>query len=235
LWNIDLTLVDVARVSRDAYAEAFRQVTGRPLVALPQMAGRTDSEIFFESLALNPPAQHPAAGEARQPDDAGLLSGYTAALASAFDVRAHLLPRQGRILPGAKEAIAAVARLPNVVQTVLTGSIRPDALHKLRAFDLDRHLDIEVGGYGSDAYPKGTLIVRSLDKATQKYGARMAPAGSVYLADSVRDVAAARVGGVRSIGVASGRSTLSELRDAGADQVLTDLADTARVVAAITA
>jgi phosphoglycolate phosphatase-like HAD superfamily hydrolase len=53
LWNIDLTLVDVARVSRDAYADAFRRVTGRPLVALPQMAGKSDSEIFFESLALN--------------------------------------------------------------------------------------------------------------------------------------------------------------------------------------
>src|SRR5262245_13782704 len=53
LWNVDLTLVDVARVSRDAYAEAFRKVTGRPLVALPQLAGASDSEIFFESLALN--------------------------------------------------------------------------------------------------------------------------------------------------------------------------------------
>ena len=53
LWNIDLTLVDVARVSRDAYADAFRRVTGRPLVALPQTAGRSDSEIFFEALALN--------------------------------------------------------------------------------------------------------------------------------------------------------------------------------------
>ena len=45
--------MDVARVSRDAYAEAFRRVTGRPLVALPQQAGASDSEIFFESLALN--------------------------------------------------------------------------------------------------------------------------------------------------------------------------------------
>src|SRR5215813_14948510 len=59
LWNIDLTLIDVARVSRDAYAEAFRRVTGRPLVALPQLAGASDSEIFFESLALNEPPGHP--------------------------------------------------------------------------------------------------------------------------------------------------------------------------------
>ena len=53
LWNIGLTLVDAARVDRAAYAEAFRATTGRPLVRLPQMAGRTDSEIFFEALAVN--------------------------------------------------------------------------------------------------------------------------------------------------------------------------------------
>ncbi len=53
------------------------------------------------------------------------------------------------------------------------------------------------------------------------------------MADSVRDAAAAHVAGVRCLGVATGRSTISELREAGADPVLTDLADTSRVVAAI--
>src|ERR1700685_1864602 len=53
LWNIDLTLIDVGRVARDAYADAFRRVTGRSLAALPQLAGRSDTEIFFESLFLN--------------------------------------------------------------------------------------------------------------------------------------------------------------------------------------
>jgi phosphoglycolate phosphatase len=53
LWNIDLTLVDVAKAIRPAYAEAFRKVTGRPLVQLPQMPGRTEPEIFFDALARN--------------------------------------------------------------------------------------------------------------------------------------------------------------------------------------
>src|SRR5580698_235465 len=53
LWNIDLTLLDVGRVARDAYADAFRRVTGRSLAALPQLAGRSDTEIFYESLYLN--------------------------------------------------------------------------------------------------------------------------------------------------------------------------------------
>jgi phosphoglycolate phosphatase len=55
----------------------------------------------------------------------------------------------------------------------------------------------------------------------------------VYVADSIRDVAAAKVAGVRCAGVASGRSTSAELRDAGADPVLDDLSNTTRVIAAI--
>jgi phosphoglycolate phosphatase-like HAD superfamily hydrolase len=46
-------------------------------------------------------------------------------------------------------------------------------------------------------------------------------------------VEAARIGGARSIGVASGRSSAGELRDAGADLVLDDLAGTGAVVAAV--
>jgi len=220
--------VDVARVSRDAYAEAFRRVTGRPLVALPQLAGASDSEIFFEALALN--AAVPGSG---QPEDNDLLASYVEELAAAFAARSDELGALGRALPGAREAIAAMSRLPDVIQTVITGTIKQNAACKLAAFGLDRHLDLGIGGYGSDVYPKGTQIMRSLAMAAEKYGARISPAMAVYVADSVRDAAAAQVAGVRCLGVATGRSTISELREAGADPVLTDLADTSRVVAAI--
>ena len=69
LWNIDLTLVDVTRVTRDAYVDAFRRVTGRPLVQLPQMAGQSESEIFFEALARNDAA--PTVPAAAAPTDDG--------------------------------------------------------------------------------------------------------------------------------------------------------------------
>ncbi len=230
LWNIDLTLVDVARVSRDAYADAFRHVTGRPLVALPQLAGASDSEIFFQSLALNEPLPG-TAGLAEQENE--LLGQYADALAAAFGARGDRLASQGRVLTGAREALAALAVRPGVVQTVLTGSIRPNAARKLHAFGLDAYLDLDIGGYGSDVYPKGTLIVRSIAMAADKYGLPFGPGDTVYLADSVRDAAAAQVGGVRCIGVATGRSTASELRAAGADPVLPDLTDTAQVVTAV--
>jgi phosphoglycolate phosphatase-like HAD superfamily hydrolase len=215
-------------VSRDAYAEAFRRVTGRPLVALPQLPGASDSEIFFEALALNEAV--PLSG---QSEDNDLLARYATELAAAFSARTYLLTAQGRPLRGAREALAAVSRLPNVIQTVITGTFKQNAAIKLRAFDLDRFVDLAIGGYGSDVYPKGTQIMRSLAMATEKYGVQVTPARAVYVADSVRDAAAAHVAGVRCLGVATGRSTISELRDAGADPVLSDLADTSRVVAAI--
>jgi phosphoglycolate phosphatase len=232
LWNIDLTLVDVARVSRGAYADAFQRVTGRPLVALPQTAGRTDSEIFFEALALNEASARPSADHA-DAESQELLARYSRELAAAFGARLDQLPTLGRALPGARAAVAAVAGLPGVVQSVLTGTIRPNAVAKLRAFDMDEFFDFEIGGYGSEIYPKGAQLLRSRGRAAEKYGADPGVDSTVYLADSVRDVEAARIGGARCAAVASGRSTAGELREAGADLVLDDLADTGSVIRAV--
>jgi phosphoglycolate phosphatase-like HAD superfamily hydrolase len=232
LWNIDLTLVDVARVSRGAYADAFRTVTGRPLVALPQTVARTDSEIFFEALALNEAGPGPAPDRTEAANQE-LLARYTSELEAEFDARLGLLPAQGRALPGAREAVAAVAGLPGVVQSVLTGTIRPNAVAKLRAFGMDTFFDFEIGGFGSEVYPMGAQLLRSRGRVAEKYGGDINRNPAVYLGDSSRDVEAAKIGGAHSVGVASGRSTASELRQAGADLVLHDLADTDAVVTAV--
>lgn len=219
-------------MSRDAYADAFRRATGYPLVALPQTAGRTDSEIFFEALALNedPTLAAHDPGDARGQD---LLARYTAELAAAFAYRAAQLTAQGRALPGAGEGLAAVASLRGVIQTVLTGTIRPNAGLKLQAFGMDRFVDLEIGGYGSEVYPMGAQLLRSRGRAWEKYGEQIGPEATVYIGDSVRDVAAAATGGAHSIAVASGRSTAGELRDAGASLVLPDLTDTRALMTAV--
>jgi phosphoglycolate phosphatase len=228
LWNVDLTLLDVGRVSRDAYAEAFRRVTGRPLVSLPQVAGRSDSEIFLEALALNdvPFGENEVA-------DTELLARYFWELEGAFGARQQQLLETGRLMPGAKAALAAAAALPGVVQSVLTGGIRPTTRYKLHAFGLDGFLDLEVGGYGSDAYPRGSLLMMSRSKAGDRYGTVIGEESTVYIADTRRDVEAASIGGARCIAVASGRDMAAELRDAGADAVLADLTETDQVIATI--
>jgi phosphoglycolate phosphatase len=204
---------------RAAYAEAFGVVAGRPLIQLPQMAGRSESEIFFDALALN--------GVDVRADGATerLLEPFSAELAAATAARRDDLVSQGRLMPGAAEAVAAVAKLDGVVQSVLTGNSKPNALLKLRAFGLDGYLDADIGGYGSEAYPRGTLLRVARQRAADKHGVTFAERATVYVADSPRDVDAARIGGARSLAVASGRASAAELREAGPDAVLPDLTD----------
>jgi phosphoglycolate phosphatase len=220
-------LVDVVKVTRAAYVEAFPAVAGRPLIRLPQVAGRSESEIFFDALALN------GADVSKGGSAEGLLEPFSAALAAALEARRDDLVAEGHLLPGAADAVAAVAKLDGVVQTVLTGSSRASAMLKLRAFDLDGFVDFDIGGYGSEAYPKGTLLRVARQRASDSHGVTFGENATVYVADSPRDVDAAKIGGARSLAVASGRASAAELRDAGADAVLADLTDTAGLVALI--
>jgi phosphoglycolate phosphatase len=222
LWNVDHTLVDVGRVTREAYAEAFQQVTGRPLVRLAPTAGRTESEIIFETLAFN---------DVVTTEDH--LGRFMTALGEAFTARRKSIRKDGRVLPGAREALAAVARLREVVQSVLTGSIEPNAVAKLTALGLDKHLDFTVGGYGSETYPKAALVELARTRTAEKYGGPIAEAATVLIADSPNDVRAAQIARARTIAVATGNATQTELRTAGADVVLSTLAETDQVVRAI--
>ncbi len=218
----------MARVAREAYAEAFGAVAGRPLIRLPQTAGRSESEIFFDALALN--------GVDVRADGPGerMLEPFSAELAAALEARREDLVRHGRLLPGAAQALAAVAGLDGVVQSVLTGNSKPTAVLKLRAFGLDSYVDFEIGGYGSEAYPKGTLLRVARQRAADSRGVSFDENATVYVADSPRDVDAARVGGACSLAVASGRASAAELREAGADAVLPGLEDVAALVTLIT-
>ena len=218
----------MARVTRAAYAEAFGAIVGRPLIQLPQMAGQSESEIFFDALALNG-VDVRTGGEAER-----MLEPFSAELAAALQARTEDLRSQGQLLPGAAEAMAAVAKLDGAVQSVLTGNSRPTAMLKLRAFGVDGFVDFDIGGYGSEAYPKGTLLRVARQRAAEKHGVAFGEGAAVYVADSPRDVDAARIGGARSLAVASGRASGAELREAGADAVLPDLADTAAFVTVVT-
>ncbi len=200
----------------------------RPLIQLPQMAGRSESEIFFDALALNG-VDVRADLEAER-----LLEPFSAQLAAALAARQEDLAARGQLLPGAAAAMAAVAKLDGATATVLTGNSRPAAMVKLRAFGLDGFVDFDIGGYGSEAYPKGTLLRVARQRAADARGVTFGEDATVYVADSPRDVDAARIGGARSLAVASGRASAAELRDAGADAVLPDLVDTAAFMALIT-
>jgi phosphoglycolate phosphatase-like HAD superfamily hydrolase len=221
LWDVDHTLVTIGGVSREIYELAFEEVVRQPLRELADMTGRTERAIMVETLALhgvsNPESK---------------IDNFYAALARAADKLRERMRTAGQRLPGAGEAIAALARC-SVVQSVVTGNLKPIAVTKLEVFELAEFLDFEVGGYGSDGDTRPPLIRQAWQRAQRKYGQTFKPDQTVVIGDTPLDVVAAREVGVRAIGVATGQSTVDELAAVHAHAVLLDLTDTDAVIRAV--
>jgi phosphoglycolate phosphatase-like HAD superfamily hydrolase len=209
-------------MSRALYARAFQEVLGRPLTALPDMGGRTERWILAEALALH---------DATLDDH----DAFFAAMATAATALADGLATGGRCLPGAREAVEALAGVDGLVQTVVTGNIRPVAAVKLGAFGLDALLDLDVGGYGTDATDRPPLVRLAVARAEARHGVTFAPARTIVVGDTPHDVAAAQAIGARTIAVATGRPSAEALVAAGADHVLPGLADTGAITSIVAA
>jgi len=215
LWDIDKTLVDLGGVSRQIYAAAFETVTGFALRHMPNISGKTDHDLILTSLAAH-----------GVPEPEKHLDEFYSALSGATQTHRAEIETLGHRLPGAYEAVSRLAAVPGLVQSVVTGNIRPAAHLKLAAFDLAGAIDLDIGGYGSDGSDRARLVRLALDRARRKYAENWPPARVFVIGDTPHDVAGAKANGVRAFGVATGRSTAGELRLAGADAVLESLEDT---------
>ena len=215
LWDIDGTLVSTSSLSREIYARAFEAVVGRPLREVADMAGRTEQAIILDTLILN---------EVEGAD--GLLEPFYAALGEVTNQLRGRMAMMSRALPGAAEAVAALAD-EDVVQTVVTGNIRPLATIKLDVFGLSKGLDLDVGGYGDDGTDRAVLVRLAWERAADKYGREFPAARVVVIGDTPHDIKGAHDAGVRAVGVGTGKSSLADLTAAGADAVLPDLTDAA--------
>ena len=227
LWDVDYTLVDSDGIGRQLYQTAFSEMFGRPMPQPGSMSGRTDRAIALEVLTL-----------AAVPEPERVIGAFHGLMAAHAPDLAGLVVQRSRVLPGAAEAVAALAALAalggrEVVQSVLTGNIRPLAEVKLGPLGLTEHLDLEVGAYGDAHEVRSELVHLARDRTERAYGGDFGGAATVLVGDTPLDVGAALATGARAIGVATGQFTEAELAASGAHVVLPDLADTAGVLAAI--
>jgi phosphoglycolate phosphatase-like HAD superfamily hydrolase len=222
LWDVDHTLLEAGPVGRQIYRTAFELLTGRHPVEGPRTDGRTDLAIMTGMLRLN----------GIDPDQPATEQVLDAVARAGASLRAPLLAG-GRALPGAADALAALAGRAGVVQSVLTGNVAPNARLKLGAFGLDRWLDLSVGGYGSDSPVRAELVPVARRRVAERYGTDPGRGGTVLIGDTPRDVEAGRDGGAAVIAVATGAFDPAALADAGADAVLASLTDVDAVLAAV--
>ncbi|HEY3505591.1 MAG TPA: haloacid dehalogenase-like hydrolase [Actinocatenispora sp.] len=221
LWDVDQTLLDVGAVDREVWYSVCGELLGVPARAATVVPGRTIRQILRDILReygadtatadrLLPEALH---------REAELLA-------------TRPLAAEGRILPGVPEVVAALDRAPGVVQSVLTGNQLATTELKLAAYGLVPPLDLRFGAYGSDREHRPDLVPVARSRTAAVHGASAATP-TVLVGDSRLDVEAAHRNDARIVAVATGTTSAAELRTAGADVVLDDLADLPRSLDAI--
>jgi phosphoglycolate phosphatase-like HAD superfamily hydrolase len=225
LWDVDGTLVRAGDLGAAVFDVALEELLGERPAARPRMSGKTDPQIVREYLQQLGVEETPDLVEAVLRS----VEGHLAVAAAEGELIAG-----GSACSGACDVLARLAGDPRVASTLLTGNIAPNALVKVAAFGLDRWLDLGIGAYGSDGEDRNLLVPVALRRLADRRGVRLAPADAWVIGDTPRDLECARVAGARCLLVATGRYSVGELAELGADAVLDDLSDPPVVVKLLT-
>ena len=223
LWDLDLTLLDPAGFGTRMIMPVLTECLGRVPVMGASFAGRTDRAILTDLLVRN--------GVEIDDDDA--IISLMDAVADRCETFGHdLLAGGGGPLPGAREAVDALAADPQLHQGVVTGNMRRTALLKLRLCGFDGLPNPDLGAFG-DHHTDRAHLVRDAVEAARARDLDVSVADAVVVGDHVHDVRGALDAGARCVGVATGRVSAADLHAAGANVVLPDLTDADALLAAL--
>jgi phosphoglycolate phosphatase-like HAD superfamily hydrolase len=212
LFDIDGTLIETGGAGARSWSWAFERVFGAKVdIAEHSTAGMTDPAIgrvtFAEAIGHDPSPEEltrlMAAYQAVLPDFVASSPGY-------------------RVLEGVRELLDRLSQA-GVALGLTTGGLEAVAHAKLGRAGLNRYF--LVGGYGSDSEDRVALTRAGIERGERLLGRRLGEREVFVVGDTPLDVAAAEGAGAVSVGVASGRYDVAELRAAGPDYVLASLAE----------
>lgn len=225
LFDIDGTLLwtdGVGRRSMEGALEAVFGVRGDPAY---RYDGKTDKQIAREQMR--------GAGV----DDATITARMDDVL-TAYVERLHAdlanNPSGARLCDGALPLLDAIEQHRGTTLGLLTGNIEVGARGKLGAVGVsfDR---FHVNAFGSDHEDRPQLPAIAQARAQQYFGAPVPGERIVIIGDTPADIHCGRSIGVRAIGVATGRYSVTDLAAHAPAAVFPTLSDTAAVLEAILA
>ncbi|MEC3919298.1 HAD family hydrolase [Nocardia sp. CDC160] len=210
VWDVDGTLIPAdLRWLRRAVARTYSIAEADVVFPAARVHGYTDESIVVDTaLASGVPAEAAERGVQRfhQVLDEVMAEGEAE------------LARDQPAYPGVADTIAGLDKR-GFIQTVLTGNLRSAAEVKLRVNGLDRHLDLDIGGFGSDARARFDLPTVIAERFLAKYGEPLDPARTVVIGDAPNDIACARHAGFHVI-VVTHRASREELEQHSPDAIV---------------
>ena len=215
LFDIDGTLVLTGGAGLRAMNRALEEAFGRAnaLDGIP-IAGRTDWAILADAVRRF----------GRTLDGATLADLQGRYVANLSEEIQH--PGSGRkaVMPGIREILEELDRRDDVTTGLLTGNFEEGARIKLGYFDLWRYF--RFGAFGGDAADRNALVPFAVERARACGLPEIADSDVLVVGDTPHDVMCAHVAGATAVAVATGSSSVDELRATGAEHVFEHLADT---------
>jgi phosphoglycolate phosphatase len=214
LFDIDGTLVLTGGAGLRAMNGALAEVFGHAnaLDGIP-VAGRTDWAILADAVRRR-----------GRTLDGGLLDDlrrlYVTNLADEIQHHGH--GRKG-VMPGILQILQQLERRDDVTLGLLTGNFEEGARVKLGHFDLWRYF--RFGAFGGDAADRNALVPFAIERARACGAPEISDSDVFVVGDTPHDVMCAHAAGAVAVGVATGSSSVDELRAAGAEHVFADLSD----------
>jgi phosphoglycolate phosphatase len=212
LFDIDETLVHTGGSGGRSWKMAFDDLYGIPAdIGEHTSAGETDPQVAratFKGVLHREPTMD---------ELSHLYARYLMHLADDIMVSEHY-----RVLPGAEQTLIGLAEA-GVILGIVSGAMEGAARTKLVPADLNRYF--LFGSYGSDSPDRAELTTIAVDKAARLHDG-LTPSQVSVIGDTPHDLDAAHAAGAVAVGVASGKFSVDELSQAGADHVLSSLEDT---------
>lgn len=217
LFDIDGTLL-WGGPAKSAFVDAMTETYGTPGdVENVSFAGKTDPQIARELLR--------SAGKTEQEILSGLEELFRRYLAY---LESRLPDDPVRVLPGVPALLDALEDHDDVGVGLLTGNVAGGARLKLASGGLWGRF--HFGSYGSDHEHRDELPSIAVARARDLWGDVVTPERAIVVGDTPRDIQCGKVGGTRTLAVATGSFSVDELRGHEPDHVLEDFSSTTAVL-----
>ncbi|MFC7530145.1 HAD family hydrolase [Actinoplanes sp. GCM10030250] len=210
IWDVDGTMIPAdLRWLRRAIARTYELTENAVTFPGKKVHGYTDESIVVDTAIASgvPPAEAEAG-----------ISRFGEKLAGVMDEGREELRRVQPPYPGVAASIAELHQA-GFVQTVLTGNLRSAAEIKLVELGLATHLDLHIGGYGSDDRDRFNLPAVVAQRFERVYGHRLRPSRALIIGDAPNDIACARHAGFRVV-VVTHRASRDELTPYDPDAIV---------------
>lgn len=185
-------------------------------------AGMTDPQILEEVL------------KQRGIDDETIAAHYKQAIeayCAYFDYFACGNSYHVTVCPGIIPLLPSLVLMPGMRIAILSGNLEYTGWKKLELAGLKQYF--AFGAFGSDSKVRSELVGIALTRAKRNYGTAFTAKNVIIIGDSPHDVLCGKPYGVTTIAVATGHSSIEDLRRYEPDHVFQDLSDYQHVIEVI--